>query len=277
MPSETFKVAQRPAMTSLLPYQFIEKQMQRFGLWANQTEETFTSLRPDAPFWAIGDVHGCSDLLDQLLEDLNDDPVVFVGDLIDRGPDSRKVLEKVFDLCSRNPQKFQTLRGNHEQLLLDFLITPEGAGSSWTRFGGMQTLASFGIALNSAVHSDAACRDARDALAEKMGPAMIDWLAGLPSVCSSGNIHVVHAGADPSRPMTAQDPHHLTWGHRDFEHVRRTDGQWILHGHVIVPKPTQVDGRIAIDTGAFATGILTAAHVSSEAVEFVSTGSLTVR
>ena len=156
--------------------------------------------------------------------------------------------------------------------MLDFLKDPEGAGRSWTRFGGLQILASFGVALSSSVHSDTACRDARDALAEKMGTAMINWLAGLPCAWSSGNVHVVHAGADPSRPMAAQDPRHLTWGHRDFERVRRTDGQWILHGHVIVPRPTQVEGRIAIDTGAYATGILTAAHVDKEAVDFVSTG-----
>ena len=69
---------------------------------------------------------------------MNDDPVIFVGDLIDRGPDSRKVLEKVFDLCVGKSQKYQTLRGNHEQLLLDFLKDPEGAGRSWTRFGGLE-------------------------------------------------------------------------------------------------------------------------------------------
>ena len=100
---------------------------------------------------------------------------------------------------------------------------------------------------------------------------MIDWLTGLPCVWSSGNVHVVHAGTDPSRPMTSQDPSHLIWGHRDFERVRRTDGQWVLHGHVIMPRPTQANGRIAIDTSAYGTGVLTAAHVSAETVEFIST------
>lgn len=257
-----------------LTYRFIEKQLQRIGLWSDKADEAFAHLRPDAPFWAIGDVHGCSDLLDQILEQMNDDPVIFVGDLIDRGPDSRKVLEKVFDLCSSNTQKYQTLMGNHEQLLLDFLNDPEGSGRSWTRFGGLQTLASFGIPLSSSVHSDTARHDARDALIAEIGKPMIDWLTGLPRAWSSGNVHVVHAGADPSRPMAAQNPSDLTWGHRDFERVRRTDGQWILHGHVIVPRPTQMDGRIAIDTGAYATGILTAAHVSMETVDFVSTTAL---
>lgn len=256
-----------------LPYRFIERQMQHLGLLPRKAEEAFAKLHPDAPFWAVGDIHGCSDLLDRILEQMTDDPVVFVGDLIDRGPDSRKVLEKVFDLCSGDGQKYQTLMGNHEKLLLNFLKDPEGVGPSWTRFGGLQTLASFGISLSSSVHTDEACRDARDALIGEMGKPMIDWLTDLPCIWSSGNVHVVHAGADPSHPMTAQDRSDLIWGHRDFERTRRTDGQWVLHGHVIVPSPTQADGRIAIDTGAFATGVLTAAHVSRDTIDFVSTES----
>jgi len=261
-------------MSWSLTYRFIEKQLQLIGLWSASKDEDFAPLRPDAPFWAVGDVHGCSGLLDQILRQMNDDPVVFVGDLIDRGPDSRKVLEKVFELCSDDTQKYQTLMGNHEQLLLDFLNDPDGTGRSWIRFGGLQTLASFGISLSSSVHSASACRDARDALIEKMGKPMIDWLVELPCIWSSGNVHVVHAGTDPSRPMTSQDPSHLIWGHEDFERVRRTDGQWVLHGHVIVPRPIQTDGCIAIDTGAFGTGVLTAAHVSAGNVDFVSTTAL---
>lgn len=253
-------------------YRFIGKQLQRIGLWP---DTAFPSVRPDAPFWAVGDIHGCAHQLNQLRAQMTEDPVVFVGDLIDRGPDSRKVLETVFDLCARNGQKYQTLLGNHEQLLLDFLEDPAStAGRSWPRYGGLQTLESFGVPLSVSVYSETAYCDARDALAEKMGQPMITWLAGLPHVWSTGNVHVVHAGADPSRPMPAQDKRDLIWGHKDFERIRRKDGQWVLHGHVIVPRPTQAAGRIAIDTGAYATGILTAAHVSEAAVAFVSTKAL---
>ncbi|MFK7877326.1 MAG: metallophosphoesterase [Paracoccaceae bacterium] len=255
-------------------YRFIGKQLQRIGLWYGSSDAAFVPLRPDAPFWAIGDVHGCSTLLDQLLAQMNDDPVIFVGDLIDRGPNSREVLERVFELCSGPASKYQTLMGNHEKLLLDFLKDPGGAGRSWTRYGGLQTLESFGVPLSGSVLSDAAYCDARDALVKKMGQPLIHWLAELPYAWSSGNVHVVHAGADPSRPISTQEPHHLIWGHPDFGHIKRTDGQWVLHGHVIVPNPTQMAGRIAIDTGAYATGTLTAAHVSEGSVDFVSTGAL---
>jgi len=115
-------------MSLSLTYRFIEKQLQRIGFWP--PGPGFAPLRPDAPFWAVGDVHGCSGLLDQILGQMDDDPVVFVGDLVDRGPDSREVLEKVFDLCSSDTQKYKTLKGNHEELLLGFLNDPEGMGRS---------------------------------------------------------------------------------------------------------------------------------------------------
>lgn len=262
-------------MPSTLTYRFIEKQLQRIGFRAGYEHKTFAPLRPKAPFWAIGDVHGRCDLMDQILEQVNDDPVIFVGDLIDRGPDSRQVLEKTFDLCCGTAQKFQALMGNHEHMFLEFMNAPESStGRSWTRYGGLQTLASFGIALTGNKPSDAACRDARDAVMEKVGQPVIEWLSGLPYIWSSGNVHVLHAGANPSCTMAAQEPRDLIWGHSDFDRVRRSDGQWVIHGHTIVPAPTQTNGRVAIDTGAYATGILTAAHVSEGAITFRSTGTV---
>lgn len=250
--------------------QFTEKLLRR----NKRVESPFDPIRPEAPFWAVGDLHGRSDLLDGLLPQLDVAPVIFVGDLIDRGPDSRGVLERIFALCSDEGQTYSALMGNHERLLLDFLEDPSGSGRAWLRYGGLQTLESYGVALGGTFPSDTACRDGRDALVEKMGSSLIDWLTHLPLIWLSGNVHVVHAGADPSCPMPRQDPHSLIWGHRDFERVKRADGQWVLHGHVIVPEPTLKDGRVAIDTGAYATGLLTAAHVSADNVDFVFSESI---
>lgn len=258
-------------MSLPLPYHVIERQMQRVGLLGDTSRSDFAPLRPAAPFWVVGDIHGRRDLLDRLLPKLISDPVVFVGDMVDRGPDSRAVLERVFDLCDRRPEMFRALKGNHEQLLLDFLNDPEGVGPAWMRIGGLQTLASFGISLSTEVQSEAAYRSARDRLYAAMGGPMVAWLNGLPFIWSTGNVHVVHAGADPERPMTDQDPNVLTWGHRDFGRTARSDEQWVVHGHVIVRQATRTEGRIAIDTGAYATGILTAAHVSLGAVDYVTT------
>lgn len=256
-------------MSLPLPYHFIEKQMQRVGFWTDGRTEPFASLAPDAPFWAVGDIHGRRDLLDRMIPRLTRHQAVFVGDMIDRGPDSRAVLHKIHDLCSRNPQKFHVIKGNHEELLLGFLADPETIGPYWTQIGGLQTLASFGISVSTGVHSATAYRVARDALHRAMGQQLIDWLTHLPLIWSSGNVHVVHAGADPARPLQAQDPGCLTWGHSDFARARRLDGQWVVHGHVIVDTPTQTEGRIAIDTGAYATGVLTAAHISTGTVNYV--------
>ena len=81
---------------------------------------------------------------------------------------------------------------------------------------------------------------------------------------------VVHAGADPSEPMALQTDEVLKWGHRDFMDRPRTDGVWVLHGHTIVDQASATAGRIAIDTGAYATGTLTAAHVTDGDVRFLS-------
>ena len=103
--------------------------------------------------------------------------------------------------------------------------------------------------------------DTRDALAEAMGADMIAWLARLPSLWQSGNVAVVHAGADPDRPMDQQLDHTLHWGHHAFFKRPRTDGTWIVHGHTIVANPQARDGRISIDTGAYASGRLTGVRI----------------
>lgn len=261
-------------MSLPLPYHFIEKQMQRVGFRAHAQAEPLAPLTPDVPFWAVGDIHGCRDLLDRLIPQLTHDPVVFVGDMIDRGPDSFGVLQRVWDVCTTNPGRFHALKGNHEQLLLDFLDDPEAVGPSWIRIGGLQTLASYGISLSAVVPSCDRYLVARDMLEQAMGPAMTRWLRHLPLTWSSGNVHVVHAGAHPARPMHAQDDESLIWGHPDFLQTRRTDGQWVVHGHVIVDAPTQSGGRLAIDTGAYATGVLTAAHVSLGSVKYATAQNL---
>lgn len=253
------------------PYDLVERQVQRVGFCSERNGVPFAPIRPQNPFWVVGDVHGCRDLLDAIILQLTDEPAVFVGDLVDRGPESRAVLERVFDLCTSLPDEFKALKGNHEQVLLDFLKNPDAVGPGWIRMGGLQTLASYDISLGTAPHSKRHYQSACVALKEAMGARLIGWLESLPNVFSNGNVHVVHAGAHPARSMLDQDPNDLIWGHRDFGRLRRADGQWVVHGHVIVKAPIKSDGCIAIDTGAYATGVLTAAYIAPGYVEFVST------
>ncbi|MCC5974671.1 MAG: metallophosphoesterase [Rubellimicrobium sp.] len=212
----------------------------------------------------VGDIHGRVDLLEKLLRRLEHaGRVVLVGDYIDRGEQSRDVL----DLVMSTPQ-LSCIKGNHEAMCLAFLDDPERQGARWMRNGGLQTLASFGVPGSP---DPAGFARMRDALALAMGDERIDWLRALPLSHRAGNLFITHAGADPARPVEDQDARTLLWGHRDFPEVGRRDGIWVAHGHVIVDAPIAQDGRVAVDTGAYATGRLTAAVIEGSDVSFVST------
>ncbi len=228
-------------------------------------------LCPDTPFVAVGDVHGRLDLLDQLLERIEphltpDMSLIFVGDYIDRGEDSAGVLARLFDLSHAQNGRVTCLRGNHEDMLLSFLDGPEEQGARWLRYGGMQTLGSYKIPGVTPTRDPEKLRHWRDQLRDKMPAEMIRWLRGLPTVCSTGNVHVVHAAADPSKPMCQQSDRVLMWGLRDRAPMIRTDGQWIVRGHVSVPDLQVENGLISVDTGACVTGKLTAALISEKGV-----------
>ena len=229
---------------------------------------------PAEPFFAIGDIHGCYDTMMRLLDQtmLIDDSaaVICVGDLIDRGDNSAAVLRFIAEHSSPANTRLHSLMGNHEAMLLGMLDDPEITGPHWLRHGGLQTLGSFGISGLTANLSAKALTDLRDRLRDAMGPELEAWLRTRPSSWQSGNVSVVHAGASPWESLEAQEVGHLVWGHPDFATVPRRDGQWIVHGHYIVPSPRKADGRIAIDTGAYATGRLTGVYVHPERVQFLS-------
>lgn len=234
-----------------------------------------TALAPDQPFLAVGDLHGRLDLLDRLLSRLGTPdgqwlaafPMIFVGDYIDRGEHSAQVLHRLYALSQARPG-VTCLLGNHEQMMLDFLDAPEEKGPRWVRYGGLQTLGSFGLGYVSENATAAQWRDIAARLTEALGPELRRWLAARPLIWTSGNVSVVHAAADPHRPLDRQERQTLLWGHPDFETAPRRDGQWIVHGHTIVDQPQARAGRIAIDTGAYATGRLTVALISPDEVLF---------
>ena len=230
---------------------------------------------PSQPFYAVGDIHGRDDLLGRMIDVIRQDAqgkavrIVCVGDVIDRGDASAAVLHRLLAITQDPKSDLVCLRGNHEDMMRHFLRDPERHGARWLRHGGLQTLASFGIAGVSESTAGAGLRVARDQLATAMGGTLLGWLEALPLQWSSGNVTVVHAGADPARPIEAQDGDTLVWGHPDFRRVCRHDGQWIVAGHTVVETPEVRDGRISIDTGAYATGRLTAVHVAAQGLRFL--------
>lgn len=220
-------------------------------------------LEVDASLAVIGDIHGCHALLKSLLDRIATHPVdhiIFVGDYVDRGEESAQVLQAVMDLERTDP-RVRCLKGNHEVMMLDFIDSPDVKGARWLRYGGLQTLASFGIGgVRVEMSEDERAMAAAD-LRAVLPDGMENWLRQLPTSWRSGNLWVVHAGADPDVSMIEQSEKTLMWGHRDFDSVDRLDNQWVAHGHTVVDTPKVRSGRIAIDTGAFATGRLTAAII----------------
>ena len=213
-------------------------------------------LKPDAPFFVVADIHGRFDLLESALRRVTESkeaiPLVFVGDYVDRGPDSAAVLRHLFELQSANPNQITCLGGNHEEMLLGFLDDPIRFHRLWLRNGGDETLRSFGVKLPGA-DAEAEILAARDQFLKALGPDLHAWLRDLPLNWKSGNVWVTHAGADPAVDMDRQDRNALVWGHPEFRKRPRDDGQWVVHGHTIVPEVTTQEGRISIDTGAFMT------------------------
>lgn len=245
-------------------------------LWNAFSPRFRAELAPDAAFVVIGDIHGRLDLLEKMIEKLadklgSDVTLVFVGDYVDRGEDAAGVLSRLQILqAGLWPGKVVCLRGNHEAMLLDFLDGPELEGPFWLAHGGMQTLASFGILPPS--HS-ATARDlclARDRLIDALGPDRLEFLRSLALTYESGNVLVSHAGANPHSPVHAQDEKHLLWGHPDFLNTDRKDGIWVVHGHTIFDMAQVKNGRISVDTGAYATNILSAAHIDRQICRFFS-------
>lgn len=239
--------------------------VQKFGAWTGQGV-TFADPAPETPLCVIGDVHGCLPLLHHMLQQVpREHRIILAGDYIDRGEQSAEVLR-----CLSTRPDLTCLMGNHEDMLLRFLQDPVGEGGLWIRNGGLQTLASFGIRGARAQMSAEDLRACRDRLQEAMGETLIAWMAQLPTSVLSGNVLVVHAGADPRVAPDAQAEETLLWGHPDFCRLARRDGLWVVHGHTIVRAACAQQGRIAVDTGAYATGILSAVCLDGGAPRFLT-------
>ena len=236
----------------------------------------FTLPKPDRPICLIGDVHGRYDLLQNLLAVFETQPgaaqgrLIFLGDMIDRGPNSAAVLDRLHHLAGTAPSRVICLMGNHERMLLDFLDQPDRKGLLWLHNGGAETLTSFGVALRvpegaAALNFSAIATQLRAALP----PGLETWLRELPLSWQEGQVAATHAGADPALPIEKQTEQVLLWGHRDFARIPRHDGIWVVHGHVIFDRAWIAPGRIAVDTGAWHSGRLSAAWLDGQGLRFL--------
>ncbi|MEO6580568.1 MAG: metallophosphoesterase [Sphingomicrobium sp.] len=214
--------------------------------------------------YAVGDVHGHDDLLGKLIQDIEADAasreaaqvtIVFLGDLIDRGPQSKQVIER---LRTYRPTgvRVEYLMGNHEEVLLRIL---EGEGTlvrDWLRFGGAQCVRSYGMSSSglAKMQPDKAVVALRSAVpAEHQA-----FLASLADTFRAGDYLFVHAGVRPGIPFADQSQADLRWIRGPFlDHPGRHEAM-VVHGHTIRKEVEETPGRIGIDTGAYVHGVLTA-------------------
>ena len=229
----------------------------------NQENDAVPVLAPTTEVAVIGDIHGRLDLLGSLLKKLDAKypytKRVFVGDYIDRGPDSRGVLAQLKALGDGAI----CLMGNHEAMMLGFIDAPSSQGKRWLRNGGIETLRSFGISVSDDPGEDSFER-LQAALKAELGREKLEWLQSLKLWWQSGNLVVTHAGPDPMVSMSDQENDAFLWGHPRFLRDRRTDDIWVAHGHWIQDRANVKNARIAVDTGAFHSGRLSAAVIATD-------------
>ena len=233
---------------------------------------------PAAPLYVIGDIHGRCDLLirlitmidaDALERRLSDHTIIFVGDYVDRGPQSSLVLSLIQELKSDANRNVVALKGNHEHMLLAFLEDP-AKGVRWIKHGGYETLASYGIANVNENSDDDKLAEAAAHFRETLGEDTIAFLNDLELSHQSGNVFVCHAGADPSLALDKQDPKSLIWGPPNYKKKKRKDKVWIAHGHYVESAPVIDNGRINVDTGAYFSNQLTAARILTDEIKFMT-------
>jgi serine/threonine protein phosphatase 1 len=221
--------------------------------------------------YAIGDIHGCYDLMKQLLRDLAVDAaaradgrqpiLVFLGDYVDRGPHSAKVLEALVWLDRRPDLDIHLLKGNHEKALLDFMDAPE-RGGPWIGFGGAETLMSYGVAPPRLEGGAEEYRRARNELLERMPASHLRLLMRLELMAMIGDYAFVHAGVRPGVELENQLEEDLLWIRRGFVDAPGPFGKTIVHGHSWAAATPQIhEHRLGVDTGAYSTGVLTALRI----------------
>ncbi len=180
--------------------------------------------------------------------------IITLGDYVDRGPDSAAVIKLLLSLKEDERRSFTWLMGNHEEMLLSFIDAPEEFGPGWVDFGGMQTLRSY-YPTASARYGN--FRGLRDALVEKFPLPHLTFLQRLEISVTVGDFFFCHAGARPGIPLSQQLERDLLWMRQEpFDDDPAFD-KVVVHGHTPVAAPEIRRHRINIDTGAFATGILT--------------------
>lgn len=212
--------------------------------------------------YVIGDIHGRYDLLLKLLTlvfiDLQENDrlseclvrLIFLGDVIDRGPDSLKCLQTLEVLTQFGAE---LILGNHEDLLLRSIAGDDYAQNIWFKYGGLNTLESLGLTGRSTLEDSF---DFGERLLEALSPNIVSMLKQASYFLTSKDYFFVHAGVKPGIPLLKQNNSDLLYIREEFTRSKKWHGSVIVHGHSIVESIELHDNRISIDTGAYRSGKL---------------------
>jgi serine/threonine protein phosphatase 1 len=224
--------------------------------------------------YAVGDIHGCAQLLAGIFDRIDDDvkrrPAskviqVFLGDYIDRGPEPRQVIDLL--IARQRDANVVLLKGNHEDCAIRFLSDPKTL-TQWKNIGGLSTVASYGVA--AADYRAASSQQAiADALRQSMPATHLSFLHRLALSFTCGDFFFAHAGVRPGIALEKQSPQDLLWIRDDFLCHEESFGKVVVHGHTPSHEPVIRPNRINIDTGAYATGRLTCLVLEGDRVDFL--------
>ena len=229
--------------------------------------------------YAIGDIHGRADLLRSLhamiLDDARSQPIpdhlvaVYTGDYVDRGLQSREVVEF---LVGEPLPDFQQifLKGNHEDCLLQFLVD-FAVGPDWMSIGGNATLYSYGLRVEKGLHSAETFSTLGSEFRDRLPPSHLRFFQKLQLSYQRGDYFFCHAGCDPGRPLDKQRPEDLMWIRKEFTQSTRLHGKIVVHGHTLSTEPEIRPNRIGIDTGAYFSNRLTCLVLEGRARRFLQT------
>ena len=237
------------------------------------------AARPRLPdglrVYAIADVHGCKKQMVQLLEAIEHDRtgfsgtthLVFLGDLIDRGPDSSGVLEHV--LTAELPADEVTfLMGNHEEFMLDCYEGKTERYAQWLRFGGIETMKSYGVSREQIFSKGF---DLSAAMKLAVPPGHLAFMRSFQDTLRLGDYLFAHAGIRPGTKLEDQSPKDLRWITTEFLTDETDHGFTVVHGHTIGPEIMRQSNRIGIDTGCYKSGVLTALILEGDETSSIAT------
>ncbi|OSQ40942.1 hypothetical protein TMES_01480 [Thalassospira mesophila] len=226
--------------------------------------------------YAIGDIHGRADLLERKLAKIRDDEVavsqqktvIYLGDLVDRGLQSKHVIDLI--LAHQDSALQQVwLMGNHEEFMFKFLDDPEN-NLEWWGYGGAETLLSYNVSVApGAFNGKKAVKASQDLQSAMADAGHEPFLRGFRDSFEVGDYLFVHAGIDPERPFADQGPETLRWIREPFLSHASPLARVVVHGHTVVEEPVIRVNRVGIDTGAYYSGNLTCLRLEKTGYRFL--------